>query len=329
MIASMRFVPSQSARRCVAGALLQVLVVSGCAGNVDFDPSSEANFVQSCVRSSNLLTQRFGLREPSVPQVTSNIASFVSPPRRVALVRDFDPSVPIPIAGLDAMDSRSPEALCASAWPDAAAFVGVDALTAFTVGNARMSESASIEQSQMRLLRRQIAGTVTSDTDRLRSIRRRLSSFSPKVSGVRVLDAPGNKHYPSVVIDVFNPTDRPIDGLVLTLFAKAADGAQVGAGRTTFRLPVPLSSGIQSSYELSLAGMSGLDTPAVVSAFANFGSLSISLNDVLVDGASLLDNLVADPADARRLGAIDVVIARIEDLRVRLVALRRRGEAVR
>ncbi len=291
-----------SPNRVLSVLLILVLAVAGCGRKQGFDSSSEDAFVASCAKEAQGLDARLGLPKG----VAAELISFYGvPPPELRIDRNFDPTVVIPVAGADLLGSPDTTAACRLAATAREGYGEISAEEAMNLGTSRLLSELSAEDGTLRVIRSTIVAFGENERNELTRLREAMNRNAPRGVEFRVV-ASGNRYVPSIVVSAVNAVGRPINAFLMTVHLVQADGTFIGTGRVRFVPPVPLGAAAQAFYTINLAGVSGLDTKAVV-GYSGAVRVVAVLDDLVVEGKPMLGDPTIEPTDRARVDVIDVV----------------------
>jgi hypothetical protein len=294
---------------CAAMLLSGAGSLSACGNHDGFDTSSQANFVNSCqVAALNVAVQ---LRDAnSASGVTpSVVAAFFSvyavPLPNQSIDRDFNPADNIPVAGFERLTEPSVVKSCELAAAQVQRFNGVTAVEAYRLGISNEISALSSQADAADALREEILDRQTDARQEAIKLRQLMDQYAPKGMAFQIANV-GGAYVPSIAIDAANVVGRPITAFLMTISLVGWNGTPIGVGRVRFVPPVPLGPGVESTYVLNLINVRGIDTPSVIS-YSGALKVIVTLDDLIVEGRPLLQDLNVEAGDKVRVDALDVL----------------------
>lgn len=308
-----------------AGALAcaAALACASCGSPADFDASTPAAFAASCLTQARLVSARLG----TTPAVgAALIAMFADPPAAPDVDRSFDATLPIPIAGSAISEERAPEAWCASVASAAGDYAGNGGASVARVGISNMASALSAEEGRLKAVRLALLSSTERSLSEAARLRAELNASAPRGSAFRM--APDARRgagdaarpIPTITMQAANTVGRAIEAFDVRVRLNRADGTALAAGTVHYVPPAPLGPGVESTYAVPLGGVRGLDTTEVAEASGAI-TVTASLEDLTVGGASMVAQQALDPVDRSRLEAIEAARASVARLRTYLTGL--------
>ncbi|MBY0360665.1 MAG: hypothetical protein K2X45_02060 [Phreatobacter sp.] len=302
-----------------------IALALGACGSPDFDAVSKEAFVASCVRSATEFSQKTrAMRPDEVAKVVllAGGRELVTEDDRVVL-RRFDPGRPPAVAGTFIRERSDIAEICGEAHAFAATLSSMSVATAVDIGLTKWMAALNEQFRTARDVRRAVNDAVAGVRQTEGRLTHLVGRLAPRAGEFRVTRR-GARLVPTVVMEVVNPLDQPIQALLLSLDVRKQDGQVLASGRLTFRPAQPLGPAVTSRYLVDLAGMPEFEK--LVDLREELQA-TVKVEDVVMDNVRLLGDRVVDNADQQRAVALGILMGRITEMRDLVRRIRERVAA--